>query len=114
MASLGAKVLQVRSVELAMVHKVRTFVRSSFDDPDAPGMGDLLNPPGTLICDEDEIVEQQVVTGIAYAKDEAQISLRRVSDRPGVAAGIFGPGTPILKSAREVLRLLREREPVAG
>ena len=91
MASLGAKVLQVRSVELAMVHKVRTFVRSSFEDPDAPGMGDLLNPPGTLICDEDEIVEQQVVTGIAYAKDEAQISLRRVADRPGVAAGIFLP-----------------------
>lgn len=91
MASLGSKVLQVRSVELAMVHKVRTFVRSSFDDPDAPGMGDLENPPGTLICDEDEIVEQQVVTGIAYAKDEAQISLRRVADRPGVAAGIFGP-----------------------
>jgi aspartate kinase len=91
MASLGAKVLQVRSVELAMVHKVRTFVRSSFDDPDAPGMGDFDNPPGTLICDEDEIMEQQVVTGIAYAKDEAQISLRRVADRPGVAAGIFGP-----------------------
>ncbi|MFU0505985.1 aspartate kinase [Pseudaminobacter sp. NGMCC 1.201702] len=91
MASLGAKVLQVRSVELAMVHQVRTFVRSSFDDPDAPGMGDFDNPPGTLICDEDEIVEQQIVTGIAYAKDEAQISLRRVADRPGVAAGIFGP-----------------------
>jgi len=91
MASLGSKVLQVRSVELAMVYKVRTFVRSSFADPDAPGMGDFLNPPGTLICDEDEIVEQQVVTGIAYAKDEAQISLRRVADRPGVAAGIFGP-----------------------
>jgi aspartate kinase len=91
MASLGSKVLQVRSVELAMVHRVRTFVRSSFVEPDAPGMGDLLNPPGTLICDEDEIVEQQVVTGIAYAKDEAQISLRRVADRPGVAAGIFGP-----------------------
>src|SRR5436190_17826506 len=90
MASLGAKVLQVRSVELAMVHRVRTFVRSSFDDPNAPGMGDLLNPPGTLICDEEEIVEQQVVTGIAYAKDEAQISLRRVGGRPGVAAGIFG------------------------
>lgn len=84
MASLGAKVLQVRSVELAMVHKVRTFVRSSFEDPDAPGMGDLMNPPGTLICDEDEIVEQEVVTGIAYAKDEAQISLRRLADRPGV------------------------------
>ena len=91
MASLGAKVLQVRSVELAMVHKVRTFVRSSFDDPDAPGMGNLENPPGTLICDEEEIVESQVVTGISYAKDEAQISLRRVADRPGVAAGIFGP-----------------------
>src|SRR6478752_3578720 len=91
MASLGAKVLQVRSVELAMVHRVRTFVRSSFDDPDAPGMGDLLNPPGTLICDEEEIVEQEVVTGIAFAKDEAQISLRRVADRPGVAAGIFLP-----------------------
>jgi len=91
MASLGAKVLQVRSVELAMVHKVRTFVRSSFDDPDAPGMSDPLNPPGTLICDEEEIVEQEVVTGIAYAKDEAQISLRRVSDRPGVSAAVFGP-----------------------
>ncbi|WP_375730606.1 aspartate kinase [Brucella ceti] len=91
MASLGAKVLQVRSVELAMVHKVRTFVRSSFTDPDAPGMGDPINPPGTLICDEEEIVEQQVVTGIAFAKDEAQISLRRVADRPGVSAAIFGP-----------------------
>src|SRR5690606_4973845 len=91
MASLGAKVLQVRSVELAMVHKVRTFVRSSFEAPDAPDIGDFDNPPGTLICDEDEIVEQQVVTGIAYAKDEAQISLRRVEDRPGISAGIFGP-----------------------
>jgi aspartate kinase len=91
MASLGSKVLQVRSVELAMVFKVRTFVRSSFEDPDAPGMGDFLNPPGTLICDEEEIVEQEVVTGIAFAKDEAQISLRRLADRPGVSAGIFGP-----------------------
>jgi aspartate kinase len=91
MASLGAKVLQVRSVELAMVHGVRTFVRSSFADPDAierPGDND---PPGTLICDEDEIVEKQVVTGIAYSKDEAQISLRRVADKPGVAAAVFGP-----------------------
>ncbi len=91
MASLGAKVLQVRSVELAMVHGVRTFVRSSFDDPDAlpQGAGDL--PPGTLICDEDEIVEQQVVTGIAFAKDEAQISIRNVADKPGVASAVFGP-----------------------
>jgi len=89
MASLGAKVLQVRSVELGMVHKVRIFVRSSFDKPediDPRGV-----PPGTLICDEEEIVEQQVVTGIAYSKDEAQISIRRVQDKPGVAAAIFGP-----------------------
>jgi aspartate kinase len=84
MASLGAKVLQVRSVELAMVHHVKTFVRSSFDDPAEP-------KPGTLICDEEDIVEQQVVTGIAYSKDEAQITLRRVADKPGVAAAIFVP-----------------------
>ena len=84
MASLGAKVLQVRSVELAMVHNVRTYVRSSFDDPAHP-------TPGTLICDEEEIMEQQIVTGIAYSKDEAQITLRRVADKPGVAAAIFVP-----------------------
>ncbi|WP_019223417.1 aspartate kinase [Bartonella rattaustraliani] len=91
MASLGAKVLQVRSVELAMVHKVRTFVRSSFEDPDVLGLEDPTNSSGTLICDEDEIVEQQNVTGIAFAKDEAQISLRRLADRPGISAAIFGP-----------------------
>mgnify|MGYP001472101158 CR=1 FL=1 len=84
MASLGAKVLQVRSVEVAMLHKVPTFVRSSFDDPDAP-------TPGTLICDEEDILEKQVVTGIAFSKDEAQITLRRVADKPGVAAAIFVP-----------------------
>jgi aspartate kinase len=84
MASLGAKVLQVRSVEVAMVHKIKTFVRSSFDDPADP-------KPGTLICDEEDIVEQQVVTGIAYSKDEAQITLRDVADKPGVAAAIFVP-----------------------
>jgi len=84
MASLGAKVLQVRSVEVAMVHKVKTFVRSSFDDPSDPR-------PGTLICDEEDIVEQQVVTGIAFSRDEAQLTLRRVSDKPGVAAAIFVP-----------------------
>jgi aspartate kinase len=89
LASLGAKVLQVRSVELGMVHNVPIFVRSSFDrpediDPHAP-------PPGTLICGEEEIMEQQVVTGIAFSKDEAQISIRRIDDKPGVAAAIFGP-----------------------
>ncbi|WP_018700900.1 aspartate kinase [Amorphus coralli] len=90
MASLGAKVLQVRSVELAMIHGVRTFVRSSFDDPEAIRANGN-QPVGTLICDEDEIVEQQIVTGIAYSKDEAQISIRSVADRPGVAASVFGP-----------------------
>jgi aspartate kinase len=84
MASLGAKVLQVRSVEIAMAHRVRTYVRSSFDDPLAPN-------PGTLICDEDDIVEQQLVTGIAFSKDEAQFTLRNVADKPGVAAAVFAP-----------------------
>jgi aspartate kinase len=91
MASLGAKVLQVRSVELAMVHGVRTFVRSSFVAPDSPELSGKGDPPGTLICDEDEIVEKQFVSGIAYSRDEAQISLRDVADKPGVAAAVFGP-----------------------
>jgi len=80
MASLGAKVLQTRSVELAMVHNVRVQVLSSFEDR-----------PGTLVVDEGEIVEQEVVSGIAYSKDEAKITLLRVADKPGVAASIFGP-----------------------
>jgi aspartate kinase len=89
LASLGAKVMQVRSVELGMVHGVRIFVRSSFDRPeDIDPHG---TPPGTLICGEEEIMEQQVVTGIAFSKDEAQISVRRLQDKPGVAAAIFGP-----------------------
>ena len=89
LASLGAKVMQVRSVELGMVHNVRIFVRSSFERPeDIDSHG---TPPGTLICEEEEIVEQQVVSGIAFSKDEAQISIRRVQDKPGVAAAIFGP-----------------------
>ena len=89
LASLGAKVMQVRSVELGMVHSVRIFVRSSFDRPE--DIDPHAEPPGTLICGEEEIVEQQVVTGIAFSKDEAQISIRRVQDKPGVAAAIFGP-----------------------
>ena len=89
LASLGAKVMQVRSVELGMVHNVRIFVRSSFDKPES--IDPHGNPPGTLICDESEIMEQQVVTGIAFSRDEAQISIRQVQDKPGVAAAIFGP-----------------------
>jgi aspartate kinase len=80
LASLGAKVLQTRSVELAMNHRVRVQVLSSFADV-----------PGTLVVDEDEIVEKQVVSGIAYSRDEAKITLLKVADRPGVAAAIFGP-----------------------
>jgi len=89
LASLGAKVLQVRSVELGMVHKVPIFVRSSFDRPE--DVDPHRTPSGTLICDEEDIVEQQVVTGIAFSKDEAQISVRHVPDKPGIAAAIFGP-----------------------
>lgn len=93
MASQGAKVLQTRSVELAMVNNVRLRVRSSFDAPDAyPSDVPDFNPNiGTLVCDEDEIVEQQLVSGIAYAKDEAKVTLVKVADQPGVAARIFGP-----------------------
>ncbi|MEE4237077.1 MAG: aspartate kinase [Anderseniella sp.] len=92
LASLGAKVLQTRSVELAMVYKVPLQVRSSFEDPDSPYQnGDDGTGPGTLVCDEENIVEQQVVSGIAYSRDEAKISVRRVKDKPGVSAAIFGP-----------------------
>jgi aspartate kinase len=79
LASVGAKVLQIRSVELAMNERVRVQVLSSFEDK-----------PGTLVVDEDEIVEKELVSGIAYARDEAKITLRRVADRPGIAATIFG------------------------
>lgn len=93
MASLGSKVLQTRSVELAMVYKVKTRVLSSFVAPDAmqPFRADNIENIGTIVCDEDEIVEQQVVSGIAYAKDEAKITLLNVDDKPGIAARIFGP-----------------------
>jgi aspartate kinase len=93
MASLGSKVLQTRSVELAMVHRLRTRVLSSFVPPEqmkaaAPETWDEI---GTIVCDEDEIVEQQVVSGIAYSKDEAKVTLLKIEDKPGIAASIFGP-----------------------
>ena len=80
MASQGAKVLQTRAVALAMRHRVRLQVLSSFTDS-----------PGTLVVDEDEIVEEQMVSGIAYSRDEAKITLVGIEDKPGVAAAIFGP-----------------------
>jgi aspartate kinase len=83
LASLGAKVLQTRSVELAMRYKVRLRVLSSFEEggPEA----------GTLVCDEEEIVESNVVSGVTYSRDEAKVTLFSVADRPGIAAAIFGP-----------------------
>ncbi|MFA5120796.1 aspartate kinase [Zavarzinia sp.] len=80
MASVGAKVLQIRSVEMAMKHRVRVQVLSSFEDK-----------PGTLVVDEDEIVEQELISGIAYSRDEAKVTVLKVADRPGVAAAVFGP-----------------------
>ena len=101
MASQGARVLQTRSVAMAMNHRVRLQVLSSFADT-----------PGTLVVDEDEIVEKQVVSGIAYSRDEAKITVRGVADRPGVAASIFGPLADnainvdmIVQSASELGRL---------
>jgi aspartate kinase len=87
LASQGAKVLQTRSVEMAMNHRVRVQVLSSFE----AAAGSSL--PGTLVVDEDEIVEKEVVSGIAYSRDEAKITLVGVADQPGVAASIFGPLT---------------------
>ena len=86
LASVGAKVLQTRSVELAMKERVRVQVLSSFDGSGALG-SDL---PGTLVVGEDEIVEKAIVSGIAYSRDEAKVTVRRVPDRPGIAAAIFG------------------------
>ena len=85
MASLGSKVLQTRSVELAMNYRVKVQVLSTFDDRDADQL------PGTLLVDEEDLVEQQRVTGLAYSRDEARITLANVENRPGVSAGIFGP-----------------------
>ena len=88
-ASLGTKVLQTRSVELAMLHHVRLQVRDSFDEPNGDFPKDGL--VGTLVCSEEEIMEQELVSGIAYSRDEAKVTLRDVDDRPGRAAAIFGP-----------------------
>jgi len=83
LASLGAKVLQTRSVEMAMRFKVKLRVLSSFEEPS--------EKVGTLVCDEEEIMESNVVSGIAYSRDEAKMTLVSIADRPGIAAAIFGP-----------------------
>ena len=82
LASLGAKVLQTRSVEMAMRFKVKLRVLSSFEEPS--------EKVGTLVCDEEEIMESNVVSGIAYSRDEAKMTLVSIADRPGIAAAIFG------------------------
>ena len=79
MASSGAKVLQTRSVAMAMRHNVNLQVRSSFNDA-----------PGTFVVDEDTIMEQETISGIAYSPDEAKITIVGLPDRPGVAAAVFG------------------------
>ena len=99
MASLGAKVLQTRAVEMAMKHGQRLQVLSSFEDK-----------PGTLVVDEEEIVEKELVSGIAYSRDEAKITLVRVSDKPGVAAAIFGP----LSDASVNVDMIVQNESVGG
>lgn len=83
LASLGAKVLQTRSVELAMNYKVRLRVLSAFEDN--------TDTSGTLVCDEEELMESNVISGVAYSRDEAKMTLTSVADRPGIAAAIFGP-----------------------
>ncbi|MGR3491903.1 MAG: aspartate kinase [Shimia sp.] len=83
LASLGAKVLQTRSVELAMRYKVKLRVLSSFEE--------MSDEAGTLVCAEEEIVESNVVSGVAFSRDEAKMTLISVADRPGIAAAIFGP-----------------------
>jgi aspartate kinase len=89
MASLGAKVLQTRSVELAMAQHVPVRVLSSFVEPgEAPGPGQA--SVGTIVCDEEEIVEKRIVSGVAYSRDEAKISLFGLPDHPGVSSEIFG------------------------
>lgn len=81
MASLGAKVLHSRSVEMAMKHNVRVQVRSTFND----------TVPGTLVVGEEEVLERRLITGITYSRDEARVTLIAVPNRPGMAAAVFGP-----------------------
>src|SRR5258706_12469728 len=85
MASLGAKVLQTRSVEMAMAHNVPVRVLSSFVEPGQGG-----ESVGTIVCDEEEIMEKRIVSGVAYSRDEAKISLFGLPDHPGVSSIIFG------------------------
>ncbi len=103
MASQGAKVLQTRSVEMAMKHHVRIQVLSSFEDK-----------PGTLVVDEDEIMEKAIVSGITYSRDEAKITLFGVPDRPGVAARIFGPLADAAINVDMIVQNVSEESDITG
>ncbi|MBC7138408.1 MAG: aspartate kinase [Defluviimonas sp.] len=102
LASLGAKVLQTRSVELAMRYKVRLRVLSSFEDTDETS--------GTVVCDEDEIMESKVVSGVAYSRDEAKMTLVTIEDRPGIAAAIFGPLSEAGVNVDMIVQNISERD----
>ncbi|OIP36587.1 MAG: aspartate kinase [Deltaproteobacteria bacterium CG2_30_66_27] len=99
LASLGAKVLQIRSVEFGMKYGVRIHVRSSFNDH-----------PGTIVTTEEEIMETAVVSGVAYSKNEAKITVVKVPDRPGIAAKIFRP----LSEANIVVDVIVQNVSVTG
>ena len=102
LASLGAKVLQTRSVELAMRYKVRLRVLSSFEDTDETS--------GTIVCDEEEIMESKVVSGVAYSRDEAKMTLVTIEDRPGIAAAIFGPLSEAGVNVDMIVQNISERD----
>lgn len=104
MASLGAKVLQTRSVQLAMARSVPLQVLSSFDGE----LGSDL--PGTLVVAEEEILEQEMVSGVTYSRDEAKITLLQVPDRPGVAAAIFGPLSDANVNVDMIVQNVSEKE----
>ena len=100
LASLGAKVLQTRSVELAMRYRVKLRVLSSFEEPSETA--------GTLVCSEEEIMESNVVSGIAYSRDEAKMTLVSVEDRPGTAAAIFGRRSEANVSVEMIIQNIAE------
>ncbi len=102
LASLGAKVLQTRSVELAMRYNVRLRVLSSFEDTDETS--------GTLVCGEDELMESKVVSGVAYSRDEAKMTLVTVEDRPGIASAIFGPLSDAGVNVDMIVQNISERD----
>jgi aspartate kinase len=100
MASLGSKVLQIRSVEFASKYKVRLRVLSTFEE----------NPQGTLICSEEELMENPVISGIAFSRDEAKLTVLGVPDRPGIAYAILKP----ISEANIEVDMIIQNQSIAG